>query len=241
MPRDYFIYFCVVTLGATVGLGELLSRYRDSATRMLLSLPAILYVGINGVASAVALMLFKTFDVTFGLPDSAHADARAVLLVLASGLGAMAFFRSSFFIVRVGEHDVAVGPGSFLQLVLSAADRAVDRIQGAGRSKVTSQLMRGVSFLRAYQVLPISCLNLVQGVPDTEQESLGQDIQNLLANGAMSDAAKSFNLGLSLMHVVGEDVLRAAIQALGDCIRDETARPQAAVVVAGQAIGHEAH
>lgn len=44
-----------------------------------------------------------------------------------AGVSAMAFFRSSLFVVRAGDRDVGVGPSGFLQIFLTAADRAVDR------------------------------------------------------------------------------------------------------------------
>jgi len=210
-------YFFAASLGALVGLGELLSRYRDAARRMLFSPPAVLYMAINAAASGAALGLLSAFEVSFGLPDKSRG--LPLLLVIVSGLGAMALFRSSFFVVRVADQDVSVGPGSFLQLVLSATDRAVDRIQGAGRGKIAGELTRGISFTKAYQVLPVSCLNLVQGVPAAEQEALSQDIQKLLVNTEIPDSAKAYNLGLLLIQMVGDDVLRTAIQGLGETIR----------------------
>jgi hypothetical protein len=194
-------------VGALVGLAELVARYRE--TKLIWRSPAAYtYLAINASASLVALYFFEK---QFGL--------KSMELALASGVGAMALFRTSLFVVRVGDADVAIGPGGFLQLLLGAADRGVDRLLGARRSKVVAEIMDGVVFSKAYESLPVSCLNLVQGIPASEQQSLGQDIRDLVTNSSMPDTSKSYNLGLILIQGVGEEVLRAAVHALGSSLR----------------------
>jgi hypothetical protein len=56
----------------------------------------------------------------------------------------MSFFRSSLFVVRAGDRDVGVGPSVFLQIFLTAADRAVDRKRAAARSDVVADVMKGI-------------------------------------------------------------------------------------------------
>ena len=220
------VWECVgaAAVGALVGLAELVARYRE-AKLIWRSPAAYVYLALNAAASLVALYFFEK---QFAL--------KSVELALASGVGAMALFRTSLFVVRVGDADVAIGPGGFLQLLLGAADRGVDRLLGARRSKVVAEIMTGVVFSKAYESLPVSCLNLVQGLPAGEQQSLGQDIRDLVTNSSMPDPSKSYNLGLILIQAVGEDVLRAAVQALGGALRElESPAPTALLSKAREA------
>jgi hypothetical protein len=202
-------------VGALVGLAELVSRYRE--VKLIWRSPAAYaYLTLNASAALLAVHFFD------GLIES------PLKLAIASGVGAMALFRTSLFVVRVGDSDVAIGPGGFLQLLLAAADRGVDRLLGARRSRVVVAIMSGVSFAKAYQSLPVSCLNLVQGVPAAEQQALGQDIRDLLSNVSIPDSSKAYNLGLIMIQAVGEDVLREAVAALGASIVNDppTLRPE---------------
>jgi hypothetical protein len=202
----WYMWAGTALIGASVAVAELLSRYRE-ANLVWRSPAAHVYVALNGGASMFALY-FLARQFPAGEPVS---------LVLASGVVAMALFRTSLFVVRVGETDVAIGPGGLLQLLLGAADRSVDRLVGAERSQTVAEIMNHVSFDKAYLSLPVSCLNLMQGLPESEQAAMGQEIKDL-AGVAIPDHAKAYNMGLILVHAVGESVLRAAVQALGQSI-----------------------
>jgi hypothetical protein len=69
----------------------------------------------------------------------------------------MAFFRSSLFTMKVGEADVAVGPGIFFQVLLHATDRACDRGRAEPRSVLAKSIMSGVLFKQARDALPSFC------------------------------------------------------------------------------------
>src|ERR1700733_14296588 len=131
-------WFAVAALGALVGASELVSRYRDAPEKALRTVPAVFYVAINIAASVVAL----------GLIQANHwlSQLSRWNLDLTAGVSAMAFFRTSLFIVRVGDRDVGVGPAGFLQIYLSAADRSVDRIRAQRRSETVGKIMEGVDF-----------------------------------------------------------------------------------------------
>ena len=201
-------YLAVIALGGLVGTGELVSRYRDAPARALKTFPAILYLALNMGASAAALFLVTALG---WIPEGKQPALLA--RVLASGFGAMALFRTSLFTVRVNGQDVPMGPSAFLQVVLSAADRAVDRVRATARSKAVAQAMAGVNFQSAYVNLPAYCLALLQNLPKEDQESLGIEIKALLGS-AVDPQIKSLTLGLALMNRVGENVLQTAISQL---------------------------
>jgi hypothetical protein len=206
--------------GVAVAIGELASRYRDSPARTLQSRPGLLYMGINGAAAGFALMLIHTFHWKL----SASSDPAAVRWtdILTAGFGSIAFFRTSLFTVRAGDHDVAVGPSTFLQIVMRASDSAVDRQQAQERADVVTKVMGDVSFARAKAALPAFCLALMQNVAPEDQKHLGDKVVEI-ANAQVEDSVRSLMLGLALLDLLGEDVLKAAATSLGARIRNPPA------------------
>jgi hypothetical protein len=45
-------YILTLFLGGAVGVSELVSRYKDAPLRALLTIPAVLYIGLNALAGA---------------------------------------------------------------------------------------------------------------------------------------------------------------------------------------------
>ena len=128
---DLWIDYVVVLLsGVFVGSAELVSRYRDNPLKALINWPAMAYIGFNGVVSFVALWLIHIFEITFGLDPTNELLKLRSVQVLTAGFGAIVFFRSSFFVYRVGDQDVSIGPGALIDIMLGAADRAVDGQSG---------------------------------------------------------------------------------------------------------------
>jgi hypothetical protein len=213
---DWLAYAAAGLFGTLVGGTELAARYKDKPLAPLRTLPGWLYLSVNGVAAVAALALIRELrGVDFGSASGLPAPVAQVLL---AGFGTMAFFRSAFFTLRVGDSDVAIGPAAVLQVILSAADRACDRDRANPRSKLVARVMRGVAFDKAKEALPIYCFQLMQNVALDEQVEIGQRIATL-ATSNMNDRVKSFSLGLILMNIVGEEVLERAASDLGATIR----------------------
>src|SRR5258706_9001708 len=133
----YWRFVAVFLIGALVGTGELVARYRDAPQSALWTLPAVLYVAVNAIGSVVAIYVVQTFQYAES-PDPLKTRITHIFL---AGFGAMAFFRSSVFTVRVGDQDVSIGPVAFLQVVLRATDRAVDRIRAKARAEIVTTCM----------------------------------------------------------------------------------------------------
>lgn len=209
-------YAFVLVLGIGAGVAELVSRYRDSPSRVLVSLPGIVYLALNAAAAAATLFIIDVFGWKFGVESSATATRVTQLLV--AGLGALALLRSSLLNVRVGDQDVSMGPGGVLLVVLGAADRAVDRLRAEARAGAMARIMATVSFDKAVEALPTFCLALMQNLPREDQQVLADQIERL-KQANMDNDTKSLVLGLSLLNVVGEGVLTAAVKTLGPLIR----------------------
>jgi hypothetical protein len=202
-------WVAVPALGGVVGLSELVSRYRDAPGAALRSLPAIFYVALNIAASWAALAVIHHNPTWF---------ASRLTQVLMAGIGAMAFFRTSLFVVRAGDRDVAIGPSGFLQIFLSAADRAVDRFRATARSDAVGRIMKDVDHARAFQALPSYCLALMQNLAPEDQQEMFRALK-ALDQSAADAPVKARLLGLELINVVGVDVLTAAVESLLDQIK----------------------
>lgn len=213
----HFVYrrfIVAVLIGALVGTGEIVSRYRDAPERALWTMSALLYILINAAASCAALYVIWRFKVAV----TADSLRTIITQTLMAGFGAMAFFRTSLFIVRVGEQDVAIGPVAFLQVVLSATDRAVDRVRAEARAVSVTDSMEGVSFDRAWTALPAFCFTLMQNVPAEEQKAAAAAV-TALKGSDIDNETKVKNLGLLLLNVVGTKVLQTAVNELAQQIR----------------------
>lgn len=204
-------------IGAAVGIAEIVSRYRDAPLSAVRTPGAALYVFLNGAAAAFAFWFVREYD----LPPAGGAITDKLLLsrTMIAGFGAMALFRTSVFNVRIGEQDIAVGPSVFLQVVLSAADRAVDRLRAQHRASSVARIMKGVSFTKACQALPLHCITLMQNLSDADQEQIGTSVKKLSETVAIDEQTKALSLGLFLMNAVGEAVLEEAVNALAPRIR----------------------
>ena len=196
-------------LGGAVGASELISRYKDHPASAIRTWPAIFYIAINVLASCCALILIDTMG-WFG--------SSYLTRVLMAGISAMAFFRTSLFVVRTGDRDVGIGPSGFLQIFLAAADRAVDRQRASVRSDAVTKLMKGIDFNRAIKVLPPYCLALMQNVSPEDQQTLKRVFTALEAQSADPEV-KTLLLGIELINVVGVDVLTTAVDSIRDQIR----------------------
>jgi hypothetical protein len=208
--KDYLI---VAAIAASLGLCELWSRYRDEPYRAVINLPAIAYILINAGAGAIALLLINAWKPNFGVNPQTDVVKLHVIWILVAGLGAMAFFRSSFFTFRLGEKDVPLGPSLIMQVLLDVTDRSVDRGRAAPRALLVADVMSGIDFDKAVLALPAYCFALMQNVSKEEQSAIGQQFTTLNSS-SIAPEIKSYLLGLVLLNVVGEAVLRAAVKTL---------------------------
>jgi hypothetical protein len=195
-------------IGALVGMGELVGRYRDEPGRAVRSLPAFIYMAINGAASAAALGLSHLFGWTFGAVAGSD-QARATQIVVA-GFGAMAIFRSSLFLYRVGNREIGIGPVAFLQVMLEATDRGVDRHRAQARSAGVRRIMSGLDFDTVAITLPAYAIGLMQNLSEQDQSVLSTRVDDV-RKSPQDPRMKAMGLGLLVMDAVGEVVLEEAV------------------------------
>ena len=204
-------------IGALVGLAELINRYRDDPWAAAKTAPGLIYLAINSGAGLLALVFLRGAEADFGMQAGSALEWTRVLV---AGLGAMAIFRSSVFNASLGDREVAIGPAGLLQVLVEAVDRSVDRARARFRARQVPKIMEGVSFPRAQEALPAYCLALLQNLPPEDQKVLGNDLKGLI-EADMDEEVKTLTLGLVLMNATGPEVLRSAIDSLGERIREE--------------------
>jgi len=93
MPPEALDFVAVALLGALVGGGELVSRYRDAPKAALYTRPALVYLALNLAASILALAMIRGYGWTFNAVGASQRWTQ----VLVAGVGAMALFRTSLF------------------------------------------------------------------------------------------------------------------------------------------------
>jgi len=216
---DLVIDWIVVSVfGAVVGVGEIVARYRGEPVNALKTAPALLYIFLNALVSLLALAVTRLFGWTFGA-DETNVEALRWTQVIVSGMGALVVLRASFFTVKAGDEEVAVGPGPLLRTIFDAVDREVDRAQAEQRALSINRIMADVSFERAYLVLPAYCFALLENLSKEEQKQFGDVIKDLKKVEEIDVSVKNLLLGAQLINLVGEEVLEGAVKGLGEKIK----------------------
>jgi hypothetical protein len=204
-------FVCVAALGFLVGASELISRYKDSPVRALFSMGGMIYMLINAAAAAAALWLAIIFDWRFGVAADQSDIVLRIVRVFTTGLAAMAVFRSSLFVVRVGQQDVGFGPSGLLLIILRAADRQVDRHQGKTRLQFADEKAARINFATHGAAIVTYCLGALQNLSPDEQSALAATVAILKANTEISDVVKAKSLILQLLSIAGSDIVEKAI------------------------------
>lgn len=208
--------FFVAMLGALTGCIELIGRYRDAPFRALRTGGASAYIGVNVVAAISCLFLLQTIGAN--LIQEADPQRRAIYEVLIAGFGSLAILRTALFKTKINDTEVSIGPAGLLDVLLTAADRSVDRSRASQRVADAAEIMKDVSFDKAIATLPTFCIGLMQNMTTDDQTSILRQVGVIQGNVAVDPYAKSVLLGTLLMRFVGLDVLRTAAKQLGPSI-----------------------
>jgi len=217
-PSAVEAYVVVALIGAVVGAGEIIVRYKDNPVGALCSRPALAYVGLNVASTLAALFFIRAFNAAFGVSGDAK---KAWTQILVGGFGATTFFRSAIFLTRHG--DTNIGPSALLEAGLAVADRGIDRRRAKARAAVARDLPR-MAFEDVHLELVSYCFALMQNVGQEEQAEFARDTVTPLRMSPVNDMAKARALALALMNIVGEDVLVDAVKTVTEPRAAEAAK-----------------
>lgn len=200
----------VIALGAAIGAAELISRYRDEPLTIFQYLPTILYIIFNALLSVAALFLVDILEVVQPRAgDASTASKNDIYEVLVAGLGAAAFFRSSFAKTKVAGIEVGVGPAFLIDAFLSMADREIDRRRARSRLEEIPKIMSGVPTAFAADDLVEYCIHAMQNLSGDEKEQIDQRCKAILGKERPGNT-QSLLIGLILSEYIGIDNLRSA-------------------------------
>jgi hypothetical protein len=232
----------VALIAGTVGLAELVSRYRSDPKYVLTkSAAAWLYIVLNAGAGVGALFLIRAFGWTFGQTSNVE-----LWRILVAGFGAIAFFRSSLFITKIGNTTVPVGPSLVLGALLDACDRDVDRKSAEDMSMVMLQEnLGGLNPDTVQFALPVLTLALMQNFPPGEQAQLFADISNVRGADNLSPEAKMRAVAVHLAKYLGLDLVLRVLENAKEVFEAPTAPPiitppAEAVIEEARRLAHEA-
>ncbi len=204
--------------GASVGLVELLARYRDNPLAAVRTVWGLLYITINAVVATAVFMLL--FTQRLPMPVNLFAEAHLALnAAFIGGFGGMAVLRGSIANIRFRERTFQAGPALVLQVILDALDRACDRERGRRRSEIVQDVMEGVVYSRARALLPQVAMTVLQNLTLEEKSAFVAEVENIERDTNRTDTSRLHELGLLLMNVVGEELLEQLVRSMGERIR----------------------
>lgn len=203
------------TLGGAVGLAEIVARYRSEPSFALQRLTAWAYILINVAAGVGALFLVRAFGWTFGQTD--HVDLWRSLV---AGFGALAVFRSSLFVTKVGETEVNVGPSQILTSILDTFDRAIDRKCAARIADgISPEELDELDPNRVISTLPVLCLALMQNFSTADQALLATALEKTNQNENLSTRAKMRATIVQLAKFLGNELVGKVLKGSTSILR----------------------
>lgn len=197
-------------LGALFGLGELLSRHRDSPFSAVSNPNAIAYIAINALVSALVLYLIQELGlVTFA---DQPEKARTIYQVLAAGIGGIAILRVGFSVSVSGE-KLSLSFAALTDPLLQATNDAVDRAQARNKLEVIQSMVADLECELAVRELPPICLSLMRNVSKDDADQLGELVSTVVLQN-VAEQTKLLNVMSALLDIVGESVLQEAVNSL---------------------------
>jgi hypothetical protein len=204
-------------LGISVGIAEIVSRYRDEPMRALRSAPALTYLGLNALVSVCAYGLLTHYSKTLFPALAKDPLMRSVT----AGFGAMAVLRSKFFTLRTEKgEDVGVGPDAAISAFLSTADRGIDRARAKRRLDLVFKSAGKVSRVEYVKdFIKVSLLSF-QNLSDSEKEEINKKIDDIYADNSKfpNSDLKLQAICYAVLIIVGEYNFNKLINNLTDVV-----------------------
>lgn len=202
-------YFITFLIGAFVGFGELLNRFRNGKL-IFRSWTGYVYLLINGGASVLTYSLMDYYNLWFDGFTSKEPGR-----IIFCGLSAMFFLRSSFFVYKPKDSEpINIGLASFIQIFLDYAERSFDRLQSIQLLTRVRVVMRNVDFEKAEKDIATICLTLMKDVSSEEQIKLAEEIKKLSTSGLKFAETRSLAMGILVSEIAGADLLEEAVETI---------------------------
>jgi hypothetical protein len=205
-------------LAGSVGLAEIVARYRSDPGFALQRLTAWSYILLNVAAGVGALFIVRAFGWTFG--QTGNVDLWRSLV---AGFGALAVFRSSLFVTKVGETEVNVGPNQVLTSLLDTFDRAIDRACAAKLVDGISEVeLEKLDPTRVMSTLPVLCLSLMQNFSAADQTRLAGELGKIQKNDLLKPREQMQATIVQLAKFLGNDLVGKVLTASASILVEPT-------------------
>ena len=216
LTAEYYDYLIVMLLGSLVGFVEIISRYPDAPFKTAITWPGLLYMSVNAVVATTALWLIRLYGGGALAPGGGtNPEIERWTQVFVAGLGAMAIFRSSLLMVGKEGDEVSIGPNAVLKILLSAIDKEVDRFRGQERAQSVKMIMESIDYEDAIQDLTVVSKALMQNLSEEDSKKIDEAKKKFEILTDLDAGTRKYLLGLHIMDVVGEDILRQSINIRG--------------------------
>jgi hypothetical protein len=209
--------------GASVGLSEVVSRYRDEPLRAVWTPFGIMYVALNGMLAVFAFFLVVRYPEKFGF---AAGKPPAFLAAVIAGFGSMAVMRTRLAVLKGADNkDISIGPDLVIKTLLQMVDQYVDRDRAAKRLQIVTANLPNLRKLavrfntfRGVADYLLASLFAFQNLEDERKKQLQDIFSDYDSKPQVPDDIKYLAMGFVFLTVVGEkqfeDLLKEAVQGL---------------------------
>src|SRR5262249_3212871 len=123
--------------GGSVGMSEIVSRYRDEPLRAVWAPFGLIYIVVNGMLAVFALFVITRYPEKFGF--TAGQPVPAFLSALLAGFGSMAVMRTRLMVLKGSDNkDISIGPDLVIKTLLQMVDQYIDRDRAANRLHIVT-------------------------------------------------------------------------------------------------------
>jgi hypothetical protein len=216
--------FASFLFGITVGLSEILSRYRDEPVLSATTSFGVAYLILNGLISLVAFAVVRKYPTQI-FPA---LEKDLFLTAVVAGFGAMAVFRSKFFTFRSADgKDFPIGPAIVLDTVLRTIDAKIDRRRATERQAQVFDSMIGLHDFENVAKYIEASLSSFQNLSPDDKTEIKTVIDQYRDLKEWPDTLKSLGLGFAFLNISGEENYDQVVANLKKFIDDQKARAAA--------------
>lgn len=202
-------YFALAScIGFFTAFAELLTRYNYDFRSIWRISAGWVYMLINAGAGFLAYFIMGKLEMFEG-----NESVGAIV----AGTSAMLVLRSSFIVIKNHDKQIDIGLASILNVFLQAANRGFAQQRSAERLDKMA-IMKDVDFEKAKEVLPDLCFLSMKEVSDEDKTSITQKIR-VVGSSNTPNGNKSLQLGIILAEITEINLLKKAIEKLGDTIK----------------------
>ena len=196
--------------GASVGIAEIVSRYRDEPLQATFSPFGLIYTFFNGAIAVGLLAVVLRYRTQLGLPASLDSFWAALL----AGFGSTALMRTRLAVIRGSDNkDISIGPDIVIKTLLQMVDQYIDRTRASARLELVVKHIENLTslgddgsgksnFVQAADYMMASLLAF-QNLDEERKKQL-KEVMTAYRQQSIPEPIKFFALGFVFLTLAGE-------------------------------------